>query len=67
MGVMFPAGTDIRPGTGFGMSADCIEVPSGSGRYYRVAALDDVAKGFTNEYRLAICSQLPYMGAFPIP
>lgn len=32
---------------------DAVEVPAGSGRFYIVAGVDDVAKGFPNEYRIA--------------
>jgi hypothetical protein len=54
--VVLPKGTDIRSGlsaTGF----DRVECPAGSGRYYIVYAVDDVGKGFPNEYRLAVISQ----------
>ena len=34
-------------------SPDVVEVPSGSGRWYQVNLVDDVVKGFTNEYRIA--------------
>lgn len=53
--LLVPALTDIQP---FGLNAtapngDCAEVPAGSGRYYVVVGVEDVAKGFANEYRLA--------------
>lgn len=51
--LLLPALTDVRDGTGnnppFG--ADLIEVPSGSGRWYYVTAVDDIGKGFANEHR----------------
>lgn len=52
---LLPKLTDVRPDVTnvFPTRADCIEVPRGSGRYYVVLTVDDVAKGFANEYRLA--------------
>lgn len=52
--ILLPPLTDVRY---FGNSApgsDVVEVPSGSGRFYVVAGVEDVGKGFPNEYRLAI-------------
>jgi len=52
-----PAGTDIRckwqAGTGL---PDQVEVPQGSGVFYLVSDVADVAKGFPNEYRSALIS-----------
>ena len=53
-----PALTDIRP-------ADQIECPAGSGRLYSVRWVDDVHKGFVNEYRVAILEQI--FQPFPLP
>lgn len=53
MFLLCPKLTDIhgqRPGFG----PDNVEVPAGSGRYYRVMFVDDWAKGFPNEYRIAL-------------
>jgi hypothetical protein len=47
-----PAGTDIRL-PHVGGNGDIVEVPSGSGLYWAVQAVGDVAKGFSNEYRAA--------------
>lgn len=60
-------GTDIRdtfcaPGGSF----DTVEVPAGSGRYYSVVCVDDIAKGFTNEHRYALLTKQAYWPA-PIP
>jgi hypothetical protein len=41
-----------------------VEVPSGSGRYYVVVAVDDVGRGFLNEHRYALV--LPYYGYYPV-
>jgi hypothetical protein len=44
--VLLPALTDVRIG-------GVVEVPAGSGRYYKVASVDDLGKGFANEHRYA--------------
>lgn len=51
--LLLPKLTDIR-GPQDDTSADVVECPAGSGRWYFVVAVDDVAKGFSNEYRLAV-------------
>jgi len=59
--LLVPAGTDIREVAqlaGGGPPYDIVEVPSGSGRWYVVNSVDDVAKGFPNEYRLAFLAKL---------
>lgn len=68
--IRFPALTDIRPKYGLvqGMgSPDVIECPAGSGRFYEAEALEDVAKGFANEYRLVVVKQLGRPAGYPIP
>jgi hypothetical protein len=47
------AGTDIRDPYSIALG-DTVEVPAGSGRFYDVMIADDVAKGFANEYRIAM-------------
>jgi hypothetical protein len=60
---MLPPGTDIRdPWSGTG--ADLVECPLGTGRFYRVAIVDDVAKGHANEYRVAMIYKV---GTWPTP
>jgi hypothetical protein len=60
-----PAGTDIRDeGVDPGV-ADCVEVPAGSGRFYLVDYVDDVAKDFPNEYRIAVLVKVGGAGFFP--
>jgi len=51
--LLCPAGTDIRDISCTGTPIDGVEIPVGSGRYYVVLHVDDVAKGFPNEYRIA--------------
>jgi hypothetical protein len=76
MNLLLPALTDIRS-TAQGYVADSVECPPASGRWYFVAAVDDTAKGFDNEYRVATLLQASeprfgtgseYLGLFwPIP
>src|ERR1700687_3457715 len=47
-----PAGTDIRP-TANSVAGDTVECPAGSKRFYTVTGVDDVARGFPNQYRFA--------------
>jgi len=51
--LLLPAGTDIRDVDCDVVDSDFVEVPAGSGRWYIVLLVDDVAKGFDNEYRIA--------------
>jgi hypothetical protein len=58
--LLLPAGTDVRddftldPGLAVTNQPDFVEVPAGSGRWYTVVQVEDVAKGFPNEYRVAM-------------
>lgn len=53
--VRLPAGTDVRSHWQAGSGEpDQIELPAGSGVYYLVSDVNDVAKGFPNEYRAAL-------------
>lgn len=63
MYLLLPAGTDVRSFFTVGQSS-AVEVPAGTGRYYKVEAVDDVAKGFSNEHRFCIITQA---GTWPIP
>lgn len=68
--LLCPTHTDIRPVVSGALAADLVECPLGSGRFYRVSNVDDVAKGFGNEYRLASMQnqkQLPGGWAVPTP
>ncbi len=59
--LLVPAGTDVRDNAqlvGGGAPYDIIEVPSGSGRWYYVTGVDDVGKGFPNEYRFVSMDKL---------
>jgi hypothetical protein len=57
MGLLLPALTDLRDQFQGGQN-DVIEVPSDSGRWYGLECYDDVGKGFSNEYRLAVISKI---------
>lgn len=52
MNLLLPAGTDIR-GPQDTVSFDMVEVPAGTGRWYSVFFVDDIAKSFSNEHRTA--------------
>lgn len=57
MHLLCPATTDVRWDPTATGKEDVVEVPRSSGRYYIVQYVDDVAKGFPNEYRIAALSQ----------
>jgi len=52
-----PKGTDVRSALS-STGADTVEVPANSGRLYKVQMVDDIAKGFANEYRAAAIVQM---------
>lgn len=52
MNLLLPALSDVR-GPQDTISFDMAEVPAGSGRWYAVFFVDDIAKGFSNEHRSA--------------
>lgn len=58
-----PEGTDLRDASTLS-GKDLIEVPAGSGRTYQVQYVDDIAKGFSNEWRFAIITKV---GLWPTP
>lgn len=52
---LFPLLTDVRSWEFYPDGhGDVVEIPAGSGRFYVVTWVDDAAKGFTNEHRVAI-------------
>lgn len=68
--LLLPARTDIRPTYGFGDGAtggDTVECPKLSGRFYVVLGVEDVARGYDNEYRLALLQQQPFPTTRPVP
>lgn len=71
MYLLLPKLTDIRC-VWNGISPDMVEVPAGSLRFYDVAYVDDIAKGFANEHRFAIITYkspgaLVFGFAAPVP
>jgi hypothetical protein len=59
MVLLVPALTDLRGKlTGDGSAGDVVEIPAGSGRWYGVAGVDDIGKGFDNEHRAAYVFQI---------
>lgn len=63
--LLAPPAADLRDSFNSG-GPDLVELPAGSGRWYTVVAVDDVAKGFPNEYRIAfIMKNAPW--PTPIP
>lgn len=63
--LLLPPFIDIRDPSTAGGVADLVEVPSASGRWYLVEVVDDVAKGFANEYRLAVIGKVFSSTGFP--
>lgn len=55
--LLLPSRTDVRSPTFTGV-ADVVECPSGTGRWYAVTFVDDVGRGFSNEFRLAQMVQI---------
>lgn len=50
--IYLPKRTDVRPDWAAGQG-DNIELPAGSGRYYLAVDVDDIARDFPNEFRVA--------------
>lgn len=57
MALLVPLLTDFHD-KAMNLENDVIECPAGSGRWYGLEAFDDVAKGFDNEYRIAIITKI---------
>jgi hypothetical protein len=57
MELLVPKLTDIRMGDPVN-SSDLVECPAASHRLYHVFYVDDVGKGFANEFRFVIMSAL---------
>jgi len=59
MTLLLPAGTDVRDASQSGSpELEIVEVPATSGRWYGVATVDDVGKGFANEHRAAVLTKI---------
>ncbi len=55
--LLLPRGTDVRSQSN-GANQDIVEVPSGSSCWYQVSAWEDMALGFSNEYRIASVAKI---------
>ena len=53
MSLLLPKRTDIRGPQDSSTISDFVEVPAGSRRWYGVFFVDEVGRGFANEYRIA--------------
>lgn len=58
MSLLLPAGTDVRGLQDSGGMPDVVECPAGTGRWYGVAWVDDIGKGYPNEHRTAMIQAL---------
>jgi hypothetical protein len=65
MSLLLPPRTDVQDAVS-APDGDIVEVPAGTGRYYEVIGVDDVGRGFPNEFRLALLTKFPPWPA-PIP
>jgi len=54
MEILLPALTDVRPPCLNAGLNTFIECPLGARRFYRVLAVDDIAKGYPNEHRFCL-------------
>lgn len=61
-----PKGTDLRT-SWFGGTSDVVELPAGSGRFYNILDVDDIAKGFPNEFRIAALTVANVAGGWTPP
>lgn len=68
MSLLLPPLTDVRSWVHYlGGAWDYVEVPAGSQRFYTVADVDDIGKGFLNEHRCAVLIQSVTIGPWPAP
>lgn len=67
MQLLVAKGTDLRGAEYIGQACDQVECPAGSGRRYFVCSVDDVGKGYTNEYRLAFVQSIIGSWVAPYP
>jgi hypothetical protein len=65
MYLLLPKLTDIRGQFNGTFTGDVVECPGGTLRYYDAVFVDDVAKGFPNEHRLAVITQHHGSGLVP--
>jgi hypothetical protein len=64
-----PKGTDLRAPwrpVNVGAAFDLVCVPRVTSRYYAVVFVEDMHRGFPNEYRVGVLLQYNYAGPFPL-
>jgi len=54
----FPYRSDVRDSTDAAAGGDWVELPPGSGAFYLLLAVRDVARGYPNEFRIGYVSHL---------
>jgi len=63
--LLLPQATDVR-GMNSVAGHDWIEVPAGTGTYWAVGWVYDAGKGFANEHRVAVITQVaPFVDPLP--
>lgn len=67
MSLLLPKGVDVRGRESWGAALDQVECPPGSNRWYCVTGVDDVGKGYPNEYRLAYIQAIIETWHYPYP
>lgn len=67
MFLLLPVGTDVRGMQDSTGHTDAVECPAGTGRWYQVGWVDDVAKGYPNEHRVALLFPLQFKWVAPYP
>jgi len=63
--VLFPKFSDIRDVVHGAFGADIIEIGGWGRNYAVISGISDKGAGFTNEYRLAICTWRPRTSVLP--
>jgi hypothetical protein len=66
MSLLLNPGEDVRGPQCTG-GGSIVEVPAGTGRFYRVIGVDDSGKGFPNEHRVALIAWTTDFGQWPSP
>lgn len=56
--LLVPKGSDVRSQSNGGGVQDIVEIPSGSSCWYQITAWEDMAGGFSNEYRVAAVGKI---------
>jgi hypothetical protein len=65
MQLLLPARTDINYAGSASGHADFVEVPTGSGCWYLTQDVNDVGRGFPNEFRVAVIFRQQWPSPIP--